>query len=96
MKGYQNRQATMDRINARWDRTIREVEVYHNPNTGENIELSSGYGSGWVNKSGECRVGKCELQSQFGLEWILEEARQSQSVITRLAIVRVSIRSHIT
>lgn len=56
MKGYENRQATMDRINARWDRTIREVEVYHNPNTGENVELPSGYGAGWVNRSGEYLV----------------------------------------
>jgi hypothetical protein len=56
MKGYQNRQATMDRINARWDRTIREVEVYHNPDTGENVELPSGYGSGWVNRGGDYLV----------------------------------------
>ena len=53
MKGYQNRQAVMDRINARWDRTIRGVDVYHNSTTGENVELPSGYSSGWVNKSGE-------------------------------------------
>ena len=57
IKGYQNRQATMDRINQRWDRTIRQVEVYHNPTTGENVELPSGYGSGWVNKSGEYATG---------------------------------------
>jgi hypothetical protein len=56
MKGYQDRQATMDRINQRWDRTIREVEVYHNPYSGENVELPSGYSSGWVNKSGEYLV----------------------------------------
>ncbi|HLG95743.1 MAG TPA: hypothetical protein VKX49_05480 [Bryobacteraceae bacterium] len=53
MRGYQNRQATMDRINERWDRTVRQVEVYRNPTTGENIELPSGYNTGWVNKSGE-------------------------------------------
>src|SRR5207253_359751 len=35
MNGYKERQATMDHINARWDRTIRQVEVYHNPATGE-------------------------------------------------------------
>lgn len=56
MKGYQNRQATMDRVNDRWDRVIRGVEVYHNPNTNENIELPSGYNTGWVNKSGEYMV----------------------------------------
>lgn len=56
MKGYHDRQATMDRINARWDRTIREVEVYRNPDTGETMELPSGYNAGWVNKSGEYLV----------------------------------------
>ncbi len=53
IKGYQNRQATMDRINERWDRTVRQVEVYRNPTTGDHVELPSGYNSGWVNKSGE-------------------------------------------
>lgn len=61
MKGYENRQATMDKINQRWDRTIREVEVYHNPNTGENVELPSGYSTGWVNKSGEYLVSGSSL-----------------------------------
>lgn len=61
MKGYQDRQATMDRINARWDRTIREVEVYHNPTTGENVELPSGYSAGWVNRSGEYLVSGSTL-----------------------------------
>jgi hypothetical protein len=56
MKGYQNRQATMDRINARWDRTVRQVEVYRNPGTGENVELPSGYNTGWVNKGGDYMV----------------------------------------
>ncbi|HLJ14541.1 MAG TPA: hypothetical protein VKV15_08610 [Bryobacteraceae bacterium] len=56
MKGYRDRQATMDRVNARWDHTIREVEVYHNPVTAENVELPSGYNASWVNKSGEYLV----------------------------------------
>lgn len=56
MKGYQNRQAVMDRINERWDRAVRQVEVYRNPATGDNIELPSGYSAGWVSKSGEYLV----------------------------------------
>jgi hypothetical protein len=56
IKGYQNRQVIMDSINARWDRTIRGVDVYRIPGTGEKIELPSGYNSGWVNKSGEYLV----------------------------------------
>ncbi|HEX6896189.1 MAG TPA: hypothetical protein VF146_13015 [Bryobacteraceae bacterium] len=56
VKGYQSRQAIMDRINERWDRAVRQVDVYRNPTTGENIELPSGYGTGWVNKSGEYLV----------------------------------------
>jgi hypothetical protein len=56
MQGYQHRQATMDRVNARWDRTIRGVEVYRNADTGENVELPSGYSSAWRNKSGEYLV----------------------------------------
>ncbi|HYM05458.1 MAG TPA: hypothetical protein VEU11_02765 [Terriglobales bacterium] len=56
MKGYQNRQATMDRVNARWDRTIRGVEVYRNAGTGDNVELPSGYNSAWRNQSGEYLV----------------------------------------
>lgn len=53
MKGYERRQASMDRVNERWDRIIRGVEVYHNPDTGENMELPSSYETGWRNKSGE-------------------------------------------
>jgi hypothetical protein len=56
MKGYQDRQASMDHINDRWDRIIRGVEVYHNPTSGENVELPSGYNSAWLNKSGEYLV----------------------------------------
>ncbi|MBZ5610839.1 MAG: hypothetical protein LAP38_21460 [Acidobacteriia bacterium] len=55
VKGYQNRQATMDRINARWDRTIRGVDVYRNAG-GENVELPSGYNNAWVNQSGQYLV----------------------------------------
>jgi hypothetical protein len=56
IKGYQNRQAIMDSINARWDRNLRGVEAYRNPATGEKIALPSGYNSGWANKSGEYLV----------------------------------------
>jgi hypothetical protein len=53
VKGFQNHQAAMDRVNARWDRGIRGVEVYRNADTGENVELPSGYNSAWRSKSGE-------------------------------------------
>lgn len=50
---YQNRQAVMDRMNATWAPTIRQVEVYRNPTSGENTELPSGYSAAWVNKDGD-------------------------------------------
>jgi hypothetical protein len=54
-KGYQNRQAVLDRINQRWD-TRRQVETYRNPAGGEAVELPAGYNAGWVSQSGEYLV----------------------------------------
>jgi len=52
---YRSRQAIMDRVNQAWDGASR-VEAYRNPASGENIELPSGYGTGWVNKNGDYLV----------------------------------------
>lgn len=72
MKQYESRQAAMDRINERWDRVIRGVEVYHNPNTGENVELPSGYDSAWLNKGGDYLVTgsmNCNPNSESSGSW---------------------------
>jgi hypothetical protein len=45
MQGYKRRMATEDAIAQREDRTIRQVEIFQNPSTGERYELPSGYGS---------------------------------------------------
>jgi hypothetical protein len=45
MQGYNRRMATQDAIAAREDRTIRQVEIFQNPSTGERVELPEGYSS---------------------------------------------------
>ena len=52
-QSYENRQAAMDRVNDRFDRYIRSVDAYHDPLSGNNVELPSGYGQAWSNASGE-------------------------------------------
>lgn len=52
-QAYENRQASMDRINSNFSRYIRGVEEYHNPFESRPVELPSGYGHAWVNASGE-------------------------------------------
>jgi hypothetical protein len=52
-KGYQARLAIMDRVNARWDDGPPSVEVYHNPSSGDNVELPSGYSAAWANQTGQ-------------------------------------------
>jgi hypothetical protein len=51
--GYENRQQSQDRMAQNWSQTMRGVESYRNPNTGETIELSNSYGNAWVNNRGE-------------------------------------------
>jgi hypothetical protein len=51
--GYNQRQASEDRVYDRFSETIRGVETYSNPATSENVQLPSGYSNVWVNTSGE-------------------------------------------
>ncbi len=49
---YERRQATMDRVHARFSEYIRGVQSYRAPD-GHPIELPSGYSNAWVNNRGE-------------------------------------------
>jgi hypothetical protein len=52
-QAYENRQASLNRINSNFSRYIRGVEEYHNPFANHPIELPSGYRHAWANASGE-------------------------------------------
>jgi hypothetical protein len=53
MQGWQNRQRSEDRVFDSITQSIRGVETYRNPATGETIDLSNEYGHAWVNNRGE-------------------------------------------
>jgi hypothetical protein len=53
MQGWQNRQRSEDRVAESVTQSIRGVETYRNPVTGETIDLSNEYGRAWVNNRGE-------------------------------------------
>lgn len=55
-QGWQNRQRAEDRMFEGISASIRGVETYRNPATGETISLSSGYARAWVNNRGEYLV----------------------------------------
>lgn len=46
-QAYEQRQATMDRINDSYSQYIRGVDEYRNPDTGTHVELPSGYSQAW-------------------------------------------------
>jgi hypothetical protein len=50
---YQRRQESQDRVSEKWSQTIRGVETFRNPSTGETVELSNRYGNAWSNGKGE-------------------------------------------
>ena len=52
-QAYQNQQAVQDRTAASFSQSIRGVETYVHPRTGERVELTGGYGNAWVNNRGE-------------------------------------------
>jgi len=52
-QGYEGRQRTMDQISEQRSQTMRGVETYRNPASGETVELSNQYGQAWVNNRGE-------------------------------------------
>ena len=46
-QSYEQNQAAMDRINQSYDQYIRGVDDYRNPDTGDRVELPSGYALAW-------------------------------------------------
>lgn len=46
-RSYEQRQATMDRINDNYSQYQRGVDEYRNPDTGTRVELPSGYSHAW-------------------------------------------------
>jgi hypothetical protein len=53
MRGWQERSAAEDRISEKFSQTIRGVDPYFDPNTGQNVELPSGYNQAWSTPLGE-------------------------------------------
>jgi len=52
-RGYEERQASQDRINKNWSQYIRGVEQYSDPVTGRSVVLPSGYRYAGINSQGE-------------------------------------------
>ncbi|MBV9770748.1 MAG: hypothetical protein JOZ32_14330 [Bryobacterales bacterium] len=65
MQGYKRRMATQDAIAQREDRTIRQVEVFQNPNTGEQYELPSGYGSAFLGPDNTYVMGGANFNPNY-------------------------------
>ncbi len=55
-EGWERRQRAEDRMFGSMVASIRGVETYRNPATGETVTLSSEYGRAWVNNRGEYLV----------------------------------------
>jgi DNA-directed RNA polymerase subunit RPC12/RpoP len=53
MRGWQERSAASDRISEKFSQTIRDVDPYYDPNTGQNVELPSGSTQAWSTSLGE-------------------------------------------
>ena len=51
--GYEGRQKIQDSAAANYDQSIRGVETFRNPVTGDTVELSNLYGHAWANSQGE-------------------------------------------
>ncbi len=47
-QGYQSRSKMQDSAFHQWDRAIRGVQTFRNPNTGDTVELSNEYGHAWA------------------------------------------------
>lgn len=52
-QSYQQQQAVQDRTAANFSQSIRGVETFVHPTTGQRVELTGGYGNAWVNNRGE-------------------------------------------
>jgi hypothetical protein len=53
MKGWEERSAAYDRVSENFSQTIRGVDPYYDPNTGQNVELPSGFTQAWSTPLGE-------------------------------------------
>jgi hypothetical protein len=56
MQGWQERSASQDRISENFSQNIQGVDPYFDPNTGQNVELPSGYTQAWSTPLGEYLV----------------------------------------
>jgi DNA-directed RNA polymerase subunit RPC12/RpoP len=53
LRGWQERSAAYDRVAEQFSQTIRGVDPYYDPNTGQNVELPAGYTQAWSTPLGE-------------------------------------------
>ncbi len=53
LRGWQERSAAYDRVSEQFSQTIRGVDPYYDPNSGQNVELPSGYTQAWSTPLGE-------------------------------------------
>lgn len=53
MKGWQERSAASERVSEQFSQTLRDVDPYYDPNSGQNVELPSGYTQAWSTPLGE-------------------------------------------
>lgn len=53
MQAYEQQQAVQDAMAEGFSQTIRGVETFRDPQTGESWELPGGYTEVWTNGSGE-------------------------------------------
>jgi hypothetical protein len=53
LRGWQERSAADDRVSEKFSQTIRDVDPYYDPNTGQTVELPSGYTQAWSTPLGE-------------------------------------------
>lgn len=52
-ESYRQQQAVQDRTAAQFSQTIRGVETYLDPKSGQRVELTGGFENAWVNNRGE-------------------------------------------
>jgi len=53
MKSWQEREKVQDRAAHNFDNYIKGVNDYRNPNTGDTVELPSGYDNAYTNGNGQ-------------------------------------------
>lgn len=65
MDGYKRRTAIQDAVAQREDRTIRQVELFQNPNTGETYELPEGYQSAFLGPDNTYVMGGANFNPNY-------------------------------